>query len=117
MAKAIVEQLEFVDVCHNYAKASVVASRTVEFLFQRRFQKTAVIKTGERITDRLVMQLLAQAKVGQPQRGVFSGLLDHRQPRGESCSELSVLMCRIPSVSPSAASGRQTYASGILPLK
>src|SRR6185437_5611777 len=69
VAKSIVEKLEAVDVRHHNANADSILRlvEVVELLLQRGLQETPVVEPGERIADRLVLQLFLQLQVGQPQ--------------------------------------------------
>src|SRR5882672_2354977 len=71
VAQAVVDALEVIDVQSDYGERVLLAVRARQFPQEEFLQKAAVVQTGERITDRLLMQGIADFQVGERKAGFF----------------------------------------------
>src|SRR5207248_207112 len=71
VAQGVVDTLEVIDIQSDYGESVLLAVRARQLPQEEFLEKAAVVQTGERITDRLFMQGVANSQVGEREAGFF----------------------------------------------
>src|SRR5207302_7208597 len=71
VAQGVVDALEVIDIQSDYGERVLLAVRARELPQEEFLQKAAVVQTGERIADRLLVQGVANLQVGERKAGFF----------------------------------------------
>src|SRR5262245_42310174 len=81
MPKAVVEALEMVNIDHNYCQRRLSAQRSENLPAERFLHVSSIEQAGERISNGLIAQTLAQLQICQGQADVFGHCYCQPEPR------------------------------------